>query len=94
MPMHLRLARAKLVLERRLFLKAVGLGLAAPVALKLAHSATAASNGAPKRFFAMYLPHGIAPEHYNPRLLGDGNDPTQFALDQTNDSTLDPLEPY
>ncbi|HEY3495913.1 MAG TPA: hypothetical protein VGK73_14545, partial [Polyangiaceae bacterium] len=66
--MHLKLARAKLVLERRLFLKAAGFGLAAPVALRLARSATAAPNGAPKRLFAMYLPHGVPPEHFNPRM--------------------------
>ncbi len=94
MPMHLQLARAKQILERRVFLKALGLGLAAPVALKLSRSATAASTGAPKRFFIMYLPHGIAPEHYNPRMGGDGNDPTNFALDMTNESILGPLEPY
>jgi len=94
MPMHLRLARAKQILERRLFLKAMGLGLAAPMALKLSRSATAASNGAPKRFFIMYLPHGNAAEHYNPRMGGDGNDPKNFALDMTNESMLGPLEPY
>ena len=60
MPSHLRLERAKIILERRLFLKALSLGLAAPVALKLARSATAAPTGAPKRMFLMFLPHGIA----------------------------------
>ena len=94
MPMHLKLARAKLILERRLFLKALGLGMAAPVALKLSQNATAAATGAQKRLFVMYFPHGIAPEHYNPLMGGDGNDPTNFALDQTNESTLAPLEPY
>ena len=92
--MHLQLARAKSLLERRLFLKALGLGLAAPLALRLSKSATAATNGAPKRLFVMYFPHGIAPEHYNPLMAGDGKDPTQFALDQTNESILGPLEPY
>jgi hypothetical protein len=91
---HLKLERAKSILERRLFLKAMGLGLAAPVALKLAHSATAASMGAPKRFLVMYLPHGIPEEHFNPRMSGSGTDPKQFALDMTNESILGPLEPY
>ena len=94
MPMHLQLARAKSLLERRLFLKALGLGLAAPLALRLSKSATAASPGAAKRLFVMYFPHGIAPEHYNPLMAGDGKDPTQFALDKTNESILGPLEPY
>jgi hypothetical protein len=91
---HLKLERAKSVLERRLFLKAMTLGLAAPVALKLARSATAAPAGAPVRFLLMYLPHGTACEHYNPKMAGDGSDPTQFALDMTNESILGPLEPY
>jgi hypothetical protein len=91
---HLMLEHAKAILERRLFLKALGLGLAAPVALRLAHSATAATTGAPKRFLVMYLPHGVACEHYNPKMGGDGTDPTNFALDMTGESTLAPLEPY
>jgi len=40
----------------------------------------------------LFLPHGIAPEHYNPKV--NASDPTDFALDQTNASTLAPLEPY
>src|SRR5262249_1706894 len=94
MPMHLQLARAKQLLERRVFLKALGLGLAAPVALKLSHSATAASTGAPSRFFIMYLPHGSAPARCSPRRGGGGNDPTNFALDMTSESILGRLEPY
>jgi hypothetical protein len=94
MTSHLRLLHTRSILERRLFLKALGLGLAAPVALNLARSATAQPSGAPKRFFVMYFPHGIAPEHFNPRMTGPGNDPTQFALDMTNESTLAPLEAY
>jgi hypothetical protein len=91
---HLKLERARAILERRLFLKAMGLGLAAPVALRFARSATAAPAGAPKRFLLMYMPHGTVCEHYNPRMTGSGNDPTQFALDMTNESILGPLEPY
>jgi len=94
MPMHLKLARAKLILERRLFLKAMGLGMAAPVALKLSQNATAAATGAQKRLLVMYIPHGNAAEHYNPLMGGDGNDPKNFALDMTNGSMLAPLEPY
>jgi hypothetical protein len=91
---HLKLERAKSILERRLFLKAMALGLAAPVALKLARSATAASMGTPKRFLVMYLPHGTAMEHFNPKMGGDGTDPTNFALDKTGEAMLGPLEAY
>jgi hypothetical protein len=91
---HLKLERAKAVLERRLFLKALGLGLAAPLALRFAKSATAAPTGAPKRFLIMYMPHGMACEHFNPKMGGDGTDPTNFALDMTGESVLGPLEPY
>ena len=73
-----------------MFLKAIALGLSAPIAMKMARFATAQSEGAPKRFFLFYMPHGIAPEHYNPRVAeGDWKN---FALDQTNESILAPLE--
>jgi hypothetical protein len=75
-----------------MFLAAIGAGLAAPVAARLARVATAATTPAPKRFFVFYMPHGIAPEHYNPRIVG--GDPSNFTLDQTNVSILGPLEPY
>jgi len=91
MPLNPRLARAKSILERRLFLKALGLGMAAPLAFKLARTATAQSVGAPKRFFLLFMPHGIPPEHYNPRA---GSSPTDFRLDDTNVSILGPLEQY
>src|SRR5688572_27592483 len=91
MPLNPRLVRAKSILERRVFLKALGLGMAAPVAFKLARSATAQSVGAPKRFFLLFMPHGIPPEHYNPRA---GSSPTDFRLNDTNVSILGPLEQY
>ncbi len=91
MPLNPRLVRAKSILERRVFLKALGLGMAAPVAFKLARTATAQSVGAPKRFFLMFMPHGIPPEHYNPRA---GSSPTDFRLNDTNLSILGPLEQY
>jgi hypothetical protein len=75
-----------------MFLTALGTGLSLPVAARLARMATAAPTAAPKRFFLFYMPHGVAPEHYNPRL--SGGDPTDFALDQTNVSILGPLQPY
>lgn len=87
-----RLFRAGRAIERRIFLKALAVGLAAPVAAKLSRIATAAPTGAPKRFFLFYMPHGIAPEHYNPQV--SAGDRTEFALDQTNVSILGPLEKY
>lgn len=87
-----RLVRARRILERRTFLKALGLGLSLPVAAKMARFATAQTSAAPKRFVVIYIPHGTAPEHYNPRIIG--GDPTQFDLDKTNESILGPLQPY
>jgi len=75
-----------------MFLKALALGLAVPAALRLARSATAATASAPKRFFLFYMPHGVAPEHYNPQ-VAEG-DRSSFALDKTNLSILGPLQKY
>src|SRR5690606_13314991 len=60
--------------------------------LKLGKLATAQSAGPVKRMMVLFLPHGIAPEHYNPKV--NASNPTDFALDQTNESTLAPLEAY
>lgn len=38
------------------------------------------------------MPHGVPNIHYNPKVMG--NDLTQFALDQSFESILRPLEPY
>ena len=89
---HLRLIRATGRLQRRLFLKALALGLALPAAARLARTATAATSAAPKRFFLMYMPHGVAPEHFNPQV--SDSDRTIFALDKTNVSILGPLQKY
>lgn len=92
MRLHTRLARAKVGLERRMFLKALALGVSLPVAAKLARFATAESSAAPKRMFLMFLPHGIPPEHIHPRIIG--GDSRNFVLDDTNVSVWGPLEPY
>src|SRR5438034_11751882 len=92
MQQHVRLLRATRLLERRMFLKALALGLTVPAAAYLARSAAAAPAVAPKRFFLFYMPHGIAPEHYNPKV--SDSDRTSFALDQTNVSILSPLQKY
>ena len=87
-----RLIRAVKGIQRRMFLKALAAGMAVPAAFRLAKMATAASGAPPKRFFLFFMPHGVAPEHYEPRLVG--GDPKNFALDQTGVSILGPLEPY
>ncbi|HET7542677.1 MAG TPA: DUF1552 domain-containing protein [Polyangiaceae bacterium] len=92
MPQHLQLVRATQRLQRRLFLKALALGMAAPAALRLAHTATAAPATAPKRFFLFYMPHGVPVEHYNPKV--SDSDRSDFALDETNLSILRPLQKY
>jgi len=91
-------SRAELAVNRRMFLKAVALGMSVPAAMRLARMATAQTAKPPKRFFLLYIPHGTAPEHFNPKVAG--LDPkaqanyTDFALDQTNVSILAPLQPY
>ncbi|MEO8903528.1 MAG: DUF1552 domain-containing protein [Polyangiaceae bacterium] len=75
-----------------MFLKALALGLTLPAAIRLARTATAATSAAPKRFFLFYMPHGIAPEHYNPQV--SDSDRTSFALDKSNVSILGPLQKY
>lgn len=90
---HTRLARARRGIERRLFLKALGLGFSAPLAWELCRSATAhAQEARPKRLMVFFTPHGMPPEHYNP--VVNAADPTSFALNQTGASILGPLEPY
>ena len=92
MPTNPWLTRASERIERRLFLKATAAGLSAAAAARIARVATAAPSPAPKRFFLMYVPHGTAPEHFDPRV--SASDPTSFDLDKTNVSILGPLQPY
>lgn len=91
-PPHLFLSRAEKILTRRLFLKAMALGMSVPAAMRFSRMATAATAAAPKRFFLLYTPHGTAPEHFAPKIVG--NDLTNFDLDKTNVSILGPLQPY
>lgn len=90
---HTRLARARLGIERRIFLKAIGLGLAAPIAWQLCREATAqAQQVRPKRLMIFFTPHGMPPEHFNP--VVNGSNPTDFTFTQSGASILGPLEPY
>ncbi|HKO53140.1 MAG TPA: DUF1552 domain-containing protein [Polyangiaceae bacterium] len=87
-----RVARASKGIQRRLFLRAAALGLAAPAAFNLSRLAVAAPAGAPKRMLIFHMPHGVPNIHYNPKVMG--SDLTQFALDKSFESILGPLEPY
>jgi hypothetical protein len=87
-----RLERARRVLGRRMFLRAIAAGASVAMATRLSRMALAQPTAATKRFFLFFMPHGMAPEHFDPRIMG--GDPTNFALDQTNGSILAPLEPY
>lgn len=75
-----------------MFLRAAALGLAAPAAFNLSRLAVAAPAGPPKRLLIFHMPHGVPNIHYNPKVMG--SDFTQFALDQSFESILRPLEPY
>jgi hypothetical protein len=88
-----RVARARRGIERRLFLKALGLGMSAPIAWQLSRSAISHAQGArPKRLMIYFMPHGVPPEHYNPQF--NTNTPTEFSLNSSGVSILGSLEPY
>ena len=89
---NIHVERAGKRIQRRMFFKALGAGLSVPIALRMARVSLASPPGPKKRFFLFYMPHGVAPEHYNPRFMD--SDRTNFALDQTNVSILSPLQPY
>jgi Protein of unknown function (DUF1552) len=75
-------------LRRRTFLKAVGLGIAAPLAAAMASRVGAAPAGRPTRLMLMYHPDGVPPEHYTPNGMGD-----TFDL-QVGEAVLGPFEAY
>jgi hypothetical protein len=59
-------------LKRRTFLAAAGLGVAAPLAHKMASLAGAAPGPRVTRLLALYVPHGAPVEHFEP--AGQGTD--------------------
>ena len=79
MPPGKQVSRATKLVQRRMFLKAMALGMSVPAAMRLARFATAAPTTAPKRFFLMFIPHGTAPEHFQPRINNATVDPTMTA---------------
>lgn len=76
-------------MQRRTFLQALSLGVAAPLALRMSRLATAAPGPRPLRLLFFYLPHGLPVEHYDPKGSADS-----FALNMTGESVLAPLEPH
>jgi Protein of unknown function (DUF1552) len=58
------------ILGRRVFMKALGVGIAAPLAMKMSGMAMAGPSPAPVRLFIFYVPHGQPVEHFEP--LGSG----------------------
>ncbi len=76
----------RLRLQRRTFLKAVGLGIAAPLAFKMSKLAVAAPEGPPTRLFIFYLPHGAPIEHFE---SGDA-----LAFPGPGVGLLEPFAPY
>jgi hypothetical protein len=76
----------RLRLQRRTFLKAIGLGIGAPLAFKMSKLAVAAPEGPPTRLFIFYLPHGAPTEHFE---TGD-----TLAFPGPGVGMLEPFAPY
>jgi hypothetical protein len=47
-------------------MRAMGLGLSAPLAMKMSRLALADAGGRPKRLLIFFVPHGMPAEHYDP----------------------------
>jgi hypothetical protein len=76
-------------LRRRTFLAAMGLGIGAPLAMKMARLAGAAPAGRPTRLFILFIPHGFPLEHFDPTTpAGD------FSLTGRSMLGLAPLQKY
>src|SRR5882757_7905405 len=76
-------------LRRRTFLSALGLGIATPLAMKMARLAGAAPGPRPTRLFILFVPHGFPVEHFDPT-TGNGD----FNLKAKGIGGLAALEPY
>jgi hypothetical protein len=85
----MRISRSSGRLQRRTFLSAVALGIAAPLAAKMSRLAVAAPTGPPTRLFIYYLPHGMPVEHFDPAGMGADINLTANGL-----GVLSPFEPY
>ena len=82
-------------LKRRTFLTALGLGIAAPLAAKMASRVNAQTTGAPVRLLNVYVPNGMPWERVNPVVYSDPINPwakgTIDLLNAGDDGVLAPL---
>ncbi|CAN99091.1 putative exported protein [Sorangium cellulosum So ce56] len=78
--------KRELALGRRIFLKALGAGIAAPLAFRMSNLALAEPSSAPVRLFIYFVPHGMPMEYAEP--YGSGAD---FLKGST---VLSPLAPF
>ncbi len=81
-----RHAFLKKTLQRRVLLKALGLGIAAPLAIKMSRLATAQDMKRPTRLFLFYVPHGLPLAHWE--VGGEMN------FSKSGVGILSALEPY
>lgn len=78
-------------LLRRTFVRALALGMSAPLAAAFARSVAAAPDPRPARLMVVYFPDGVPPEHYTPRMAAGAAD--SFDL-RVGEAVLGPLDPY
>src|SRR6185436_14703320 len=76
-------------LRRRTFLAAMGLGIGAPLAMKMARLAGAAPGPRLTRLFILFIPHGLPLEHFDPTTPAGA-----FSLTGKSMLGLAPLVPY
>ncbi|HVR61064.1 MAG TPA: DUF1552 domain-containing protein [Polyangia bacterium] len=72
-----------------MFLGALGVGLSAPLAARMARRAVAAPGARPRRLVLIYIPHGMPDEHFWPAMAGGA-----LNLDSSPTAVLGPLAPY
>jgi hypothetical protein len=60
------MGKASYLLQRRTFMRALGLGISAPLALQMSRLAVAQPAGRPRRLLVFFVPHGMPAEHYDP----------------------------
>ncbi len=60
------MSRGARLLQRRTFLRALGLGIPAPLALAMSRRALAQPPARPRRLLIFFVPHGMPAEHYDP----------------------------
>ncbi|WP_437923999.1 DUF1552 domain-containing protein [Sorangium sp. So ce291] len=81
--------QSDVALGRRVFLKALGAGIAAPLAFRMSNLAMAEPSSAPVRLFIYFVPHGMPMEYAEP--YGSGAD---FLKGSTVLSALAPFGKY